>query len=163
MSTYVIFDGDNDQWAYQYVRGWDANPKIPFSFNNSHDLNGMTSAAQNEAYVKTKLRERMKKSDSALVLIGEKTKNLYKFVRWEIDLAIELELPIIAVNLNNSRSQDELCPPIIRDKCVVHVPFKLRPIQHAILNWPREFKGLDLQTKAGGARHFNDDLYRQWE
>ncbi|MCQ0090322.1 TIR domain-containing protein [Pelagivirga sediminicola] len=98
-----------------------------------------------------------------LILIGEKTKNLYKFVRWEIDLAIELELPIIAVNLNNSRFQDELCPPIIRDKCVVHVPFKLRPIQHAILNWPGEFKGLDLQTKAGGARHFNDGLYRQWE
>ena len=100
MSTYVIFDGDNDQWAYRYIRGWDANPNIPFSFYDSHDLDGMTASAQNEAYVKGKLRERMKKSDSVLVLIGETTRHLYKFVRWEIELALELDLPVVAVNLN---------------------------------------------------------------
>jgi len=23
--TYVIFDGDNDMWAYSYMKGWKAN------------------------------------------------------------------------------------------------------------------------------------------
>ena len=37
-----------------------------------------------------------------MVLVGEKTKNLYKFVRWEIELAIKLGLPIIVANLNKT-------------------------------------------------------------
>jgi hypothetical protein len=28
--TYVIFDGDNDQWAYRYMRGWKANERLDF-------------------------------------------------------------------------------------------------------------------------------------
>ena len=69
------------------------------------------------------LRERMKRSKAVIVLIGEKTKNLYKFVRWEVDLAIELDLPIIAVNLNKKNRQDTVrCPAIIRDNSrVVHI------------------------------------------
>ncbi|TIQ15703.1 MAG: hypothetical protein E5X51_36495, partial [Mesorhizobium sp.] len=75
------------------------------------------------------LRNRMNGSSQVLVLIGEKTKNLFRFVRWEMELALDLGLPIIAANLNGSRQQDVSCPPIIRDKCVVHVPFKMKAIK----------------------------------
>lgn len=163
MSTYVIFDGDKDQWAYRYVRGWHANPKIPFSFIDAHDLDTMTSRAQSEEYVKSKLRERMRQSASAMVLIGESTKNLYRFVRWELDLAQSLDLPIIAVNLNGSRRQDTYCPPIIRDTCVVHVPFKLKPIEHAIRYWPSEYRGLSASQRQSGWRQYSDAQYKGWE
>lgn len=162
MSTYVVFDGDNDQWAYRYVRGWHANPRIPFQFVDSHDLDNMTSRAQNEDYVKSKLRERMRQSTAVMVLIGKSTKNLFRFVRWELELALSLDLPIIAVNLNESRVQDSLCPPIIRDHCVVHVPFKLKAIEHAIRHWPTEFQHLSRTERAGGARHYGTDQYRSW-
>lgn len=161
-STYVIFDGDNDQWAYRYVRGWHANPNIPFHFVDAHDLDNMTSRAQNEDYVKSKLRERMRQSSAVIVLIGNSTKNLFRFVRWELELALSLGLPIIAVNLNESRTQDGLCPPIIRDGCVVHVPFKLKAIEHAVRYWPSEFDGLSSTERTKGARHYSADQYRSW-
>ena len=46
--TYVIFDGDKDQWAYQYMRGWQLNDRIDFDFRDAHDLDNMTSRAQGE-------------------------------------------------------------------------------------------------------------------
>lgn len=163
MATYVIFDGDKDQWAYRFVRGWHSNPNIPFQFIDAHDLDNMTSRAQSEEYVKNKLRERMMQSSVAMVLIGEATKNLYRFVRWEMELALSLDLPIIAVNLNGSRQQDTSCPPIIRDRCVVHVPFKLKPIEHALRYWPSEYRGLNSAERAMGARFYSADKYTAWD
>jgi len=36
--TYVIFDGDNDQWAYRFMNGWKANDHIDFNFYDAHDV-----------------------------------------------------------------------------------------------------------------------------
>ena len=32
--TYVIFDGDNYQWAYRYMKGWITNEHIDFDFHD---------------------------------------------------------------------------------------------------------------------------------
>ena len=85
---YVAFDGDKDKWAYAFIKGWKTNNRVDFDFEDAHDLDAMTSRAQNEAYVKANLKERMKKSDALVVIVGESTKKLYKFVRWEIENAI---------------------------------------------------------------------------
>ncbi|RVD25844.1 MULTISPECIES: TIR domain-containing protein [unclassified Mesorhizobium] len=158
--TYVIFDGDEDAWAYRFMKGWNASENVSFEFANAHDLDNMTSRAQDEDYVKRNLRNRMNGSSQVLVLIGEKTKNLFRFVRWEMELALDLDLPIIAANLNGSRQQDASCPPIIRDKCVVHVPFKMKAIKHALANWPSEFHRLSNAQRGDGARSYGESTYR---
>jgi hypothetical protein len=77
-------------------------------------------------------------------LVGEGTKNLYRFVRWEIDLALRKDLPIIAVNLNNLRPQDyERCLFILRHVYAVHVAFKMKVIQHARDHFPDEYTRRD--------------------
>lgn len=122
---YVAFDGDKDKWAYAFMKGWKTNNRVDFDFEDAHDLDAMTSRAQNEAYVKANLKERMKKSDALVVIVGESTKNLYKFVRWEIENAIDLGLPIIVTNLNNKTRMDpDRCPAILKDLSAVHIPFK---------------------------------------
>ena len=154
-AAYVIFDGDNDKWAYAYMNGWKANNNIDFDYPNAHDLDSMTSRAQGEQYVKSKLRERMKNSSAVIVLVGEKTKNLYKYVRWELELALELGLPIIVANLNKSnRKDDNRCPPIIRNACAVHIPYTLDALKHAMAKWPAELRGLSAADKGGGARYY---------
>lgn len=158
--TYVVFDGDNDKWAYSYMKGWKKNDHVDFDFRDAHDLDSMTGRAQDEAYVKRHLRERMNQATAVVVLIGDKTKYLYKYIRWELELARELDLPIIAVNLDNRRAQDdERCPAIIRDKCVVHVPFKMAIIKYALDNWPLEYRGFSREVKAGSARHYKEQVY----
>lgn len=161
--TYVIFDGDNDKWAYAYMLGWKANDKIDFDFRDAHDLDHMTSRAQNEAYVKAQLKERMKKSTSVVVIIGQNTKNLYKFVRWELELALDLGLPIIAVNLNGLRLQDDgRCPPIIRNKCVIHISFHKNMIKYALDEYCPWYRNNATQAdKDGSWRYYNDSYYKQ--
>lgn len=155
-AAYVIFDGDNDRWAYAYMTGWKANKNIDFDYQDAHDLDNMTSRAQGEQYVKSKLRERMQKSSAVIVLLGEKTKNLYKYVRWELDLALELGLPIIAANLNKSNGQDnDRCPAIIRGKAsVVHIPYTLEALKHAMSNFPTFYYGLSREQKAASAQYY---------
>ena len=162
-ATYLIFDGDKDKWGYGFLKGWAKNENIDFEFSDAHDLDSMTGRAQDEYYVKQKLRERMQKSDAVLVIVGEKTKNLYKFVRWELDLALELGLPIVVANLNDKREIDrEFCPPVIRDACAVRIPFRRAAIKPALDNWPRSFRALNAAEKGKGPRHYTAETYRSW-
>jgi hypothetical protein len=155
--TYVIFDGDADKWAYAYMKGWKENDRIDFDFHDAHDLDTMSSRAQGEAYVKSKLKERLKRSSIVVVLIGKNTKNLFRFVRWELDLALEFGLPIVAVNLNKKNRMDsELCPAIIRDVCAVHVPFRMDAIKRALDTWPQEYRTFDARKKAEGNRYYGE-------
>ena len=65
---------------------------------------------------------------------------------------------IVGVNLNGNRNYDaELCPPILRDKYVVHLPFKAKMIQYALDNFPAEYARRD--RSAGGNRYYNDAVY----
>lgn len=141
--TYVIFDGDNDIWAYRFMRGWKANRHIDFDFYDAHDIQAMPRA-HDETYVKGVLGQRLKQTKQAIVLCGEKTKNLYRFVRWEIDSCLERSIPIVVANLNKHRSiDDELCPPILKGKGAMHVAFGARIIKYALDNYatnPTEYK-----------------------
>src|SRR5437016_1734162 len=97
--TYVIFDGDNDMWAYAYMKGWNVNDNMEFDFADAHDIKPLTDRATEET-VRQRLRERLSNTKQALVLVGANTKNLYRFVRWEIETAQKLNLPVVVANLN---------------------------------------------------------------
>jgi hypothetical protein len=157
--TYIIFDGDNDKWAYARMKGWKALEHIDFDFENAHDEYTLTNNASNEVYIKDKLRKRFQNASQVIVLIGESTKNLYKYVRWELEVAQNLNIPIIAVNLNGDRKYNSsTCPPIIRNTYVVHIPFKMRIIKYALDNFPTEFKKRTTNSTNGG-RIYNDSVY----
>jgi uncharacterized protein YegP (UPF0339 family) len=138
--TYVIFSGDEDIWAYRLMKAWHTKKHIDFNFYDAHNLKPLTDRASDET-VKARLRERFANAKQAIVLIGYNTKNLYKFVRWEIEFALDLDLPIIAVNLNGMRTYDpDLCPPILRDKYVIHVSYNARIIKYALDYFPLQYQ-----------------------
>jgi hypothetical protein len=159
-TTYVVFDSDKDRYAYAFMKGWKVNERVEFEFRDAHDLGAMTTRAQDEAYVKSELRKRMQASNQVLVLVGESTKSLSKFVGWEIDLALSFGLPIIVVNLNDKRCMDEdRCPVSLRTGYIVHVSFKRAIIKYALENFPAEFRGRDRAATA--PRIYNDDVYQR--
>jgi len=137
--TYVIFDGDNDMWAYAFMKGWKQNENIDFDFYDAHEINKLLDGSSEET-VKRKLRERLANTKQAIVLIGDSTKNLHRYVRWELETCLNLGIPIVAVNLNGKRSMDDaLCPPIIKDQPVVHVAYRAKIIKHALDNFCDNF------------------------
>lgn len=157
--TYIIFDGDNDKWAYARMKGWKALETIDFDFEDAHEVYSLTDRANDESYIKGKLKKRFENARQVIVLLGEHTKNLYKYVRWELEVAKELDLPIIAVNLNGDRAQNlNTCPPIIRDDYVVYIPYKMKIIKYALDNFPSEYKKREVGSK--GSRIYNDTIYQ---
>ena len=160
--TYIIFDGDNDKWAYGRMKGWKALETIDFDFEDAHDEYPLTDRANDENYIKSKLKKRFATATQVIVLIGNSTKNLYKYVRWELEVAQELDLPIIAVNLNGKRAQDDdLCPPIIKDEYVVHIPFKMKIIKHTLDNFPPIYRKKTKDQK--GPLYYPDTVYTKLE
>ncbi len=136
--VYVCFDADEDMNFYKPLKMWSANENIDFHINNAHDMTNIRIFT--EENIKRHLRERMKNSKLMLVLIGEKTKNLYKYVRWEMELALEMDIPIIGVNINKKNGIDNnLCPPILKGKPVVHIPYSKNAILYAMKNWPEYY------------------------
>ena len=157
--TYVIFDGDNDMWAYAYMKGWNQNEHIDFNFYDAHDIRPLTDRA-GENTVKDALRERMASARQVIVLVGEHTKNLYRFVRWEIDLAMAKDLPIIIVNLNDKREYDpDRCPPILSRHYAVHISFQMKIIQRSLDNFPDFYAKRD--PTATGPLYYKDSVYSQ--
>lgn len=139
-TCYACFDGDNDIRYYRLMQAWHENESFDFTFKNAHDL-AQARDTSSEETIKKSLRLRLNASDVFIVLIGQSTKHLYKFVRWEIEVAISMGIPIIAVNLDKSRSMNStLCPPILKNELVIHVPFGHKIINYAIKNWPSSYK-----------------------
>lgn len=134
--TYVAFDADTDIRYYRLMQAWHANDGIDFDFNNAHDLTTIRSASGEEA-IKASLRERMRNSKNLVILIGENTKNLRKYVPWEIEIAKKANLPIIAANLNGSKKFDsDRCPATLRGELSIHIPFEVGIMQYALDHWP---------------------------
>jgi len=155
--TYVIFDGDQDHWGFGFLKGWRNNHRIDFDFDDAHSLFTLTERAKDEAYIKAKLRGRFVYTSEVIVIIGESTRFLYKYVRWELEVALSLGLPIIAVNLNNRRSLDwNLCPPIIRETGAVHISFKLAIIRYAL----QDFTATPRPLRSGSDYYYPERVYR---
>ena len=157
--TYIAFDGDNDMHYYRLMTAWKAHDGFSLNFHNAHDQNTARASSQEES-IKRQLRERFANSKLLVVLIGESTRYLTKFVKWELEVALRLGLPVIGVNLNGSRQMDDRCPPTIRDQLVVYISFNHKIIEHAMEHWPDEFHRLRSEGTTGN-RHYTDDVYRQ--
>lgn len=155
--TYIAFDGDEDIRYYRLMTAWKAHDGFSLNFNNAHDINNANDSSQVES-IKRQLRERFANSKVFIVLIGEKTKNLTKFVKWELEVALALGLPIIGVNLNGSRSADDRCPATIRDELVIYIPFEHDIMEYALDHWPERHAALKKEGKSG-AYKYTDSIY----
>jgi len=141
------------------MKGWRSKEGIDFNFYDAHEIRPLTNRASEET-VKRSLRERMSNAKQVVVLVGESTKDLYRFVRWEIELAVRLGLPIIVVNLNNERNIDSnRCPPLLRDHCAIHVAFKMKIIKFALDGFPEWYN--EEGHLHSGPRYYENRVYQQ--
>ncbi|MFT8247172.1 TIR domain-containing protein [Roseomonas sp. BN140053] len=157
--TYIAFDGDEDMHYYRLMTAWKAHDGFSMNFHNAHDLNTARDSSLEES-IKKQLRERFANSKLLIVLIGEKTRYLTKFVKWEMEVALKLDLPIVGVNLNGSRKKDARCPPTIREELAIYVPFEHDIIEYAMDHWPDSHKKHKNNGNTG-AYFYKDETYEK--
>lgn len=134
--TYVCFDGDNDIRYYNLMKAWKQNDNTDFNFYDAHDLNTALDSSLEET-IKRKLKERLNNTKIFVILLGEHTKNLTKFVKWEMEQAMAMELPIIVVNINGKRVKDnDLYPKnTLGNYLTINVSFNSKIMQYALEHW----------------------------
>lgn len=140
-----------DLHYYRLMLAWKENEHIDFSFADCQLAQEIDS--ENEAYIKRKCRERIAMAGTFISLIGKDTRSKHKYVRWELEVALEKGCRIIGVNLDGSRQiVDAICPPIIKDIGAIFVPFSPKIVAHALENY---------EVNDKGNWHYKDDIYRQ--
>lgn len=158
--TYIAFDADSDIHYYRLMQAWTQNDNTEFNFYNAHEVCSIQPWSSEESKKKA-LRERMLNSKVFILLVGDKTKFQNTYVRWEIEQALKLGLPIISVNVDGKRYMDEnRCPLILRDELAIHVSFNPAIIQYALEHWPSIAESYKLEGKSG-AYYFKDSVYKE--
>ena len=128
--TFVGFSS-TDIHYYRLMLAWKANEKIDFNFTNCQLDKEINS--ENEAYIKSRCRERLDMAGTLAVLIGQDTRSKHKYVRWEMEVAIEKDCRIIGINIDKSRRVvAATCPPIIRNIGAIFVPFSPKIVAYAL-------------------------------
>jgi len=156
--VFVSFDGDSDISYYRLMLAWKQSDYSSFNFYNAHDLSSARDTST-EYSIKVSLQTRLRETKVFVLLVGNNTKYLYKFVRWEIEQALSRGLPIICVNLNGVRHMDaENCPAILRDELAMHVSFNAKIIEHALGNWPSQHSGFKTKGESG-PYYYNKNIY----
>jgi hypothetical protein len=156
--TFVSFDGDTDMHYYRLMTAWKQNDGFDFNFYDAHDINTARDSSQEES-IKAALAERMRNSKVFVLLVGEKTRYLTKFVKWEIEQAIKRNLPMIIVNLGGKLSMDsERCPPAAQSALAIHIPFRADIMQYALDNWPNSHETHRNEGKTG-PYYYRDEVY----
>lgn len=125
-SIFVSYRYSGDAKYKNLLKAWSANHKFDLSFD---DFSNDISVDSTEALViKDAILKKMRKSDIFLCIVGSNT-HKSKWVSWEIEKAIELEMPIVAVKINKSFSS----PPLLKGNNVSWaLSFKEKSITKAL-------------------------------
>lgn len=157
--VYVSMDADNDIRYYYLMKAWRQNDNTEFSFHDAHDINNILDKSEDS--IKAGLQERFRNTKVFVLLVGEHTRYLYKYVRWEIEEAIKRKIPCIVVNLDGKRSMNsEKCPPIIRDELALHISFNSKILQYALEHWPESEANYRKDGKTG-AYYYKEEVYQK--
>lgn len=148
--TFVGFSS-TDIHYYRLMLAWKKNEHIDFNFADCQL--GQEINSENEAYIKRKSRERIDMAGTFISLIGQDTRSKHKYVRWEIEVALEKGCRIIGVNLDGARQMvKETCPPILQNVGAIFVPFSPNIVAYALANWAMQ---------ADDAWYYKDETYKQ--
>lgn len=150
-------DADSDLRYYYLMKAWKQSDHSSFNFYDAHDINNIYD--KSDESIKAGLQERFRDSKVFVLLVGDSTRYLYKYVRWEIEQAIKRQLPIIVVNINGTRTRDDIkCPPIIKNELAIHVSFNTKILEYALEHWPASHY-IKLKLEDKNSYHYQPETY----
>jgi hypothetical protein len=158
--TFLIVDPVGDAGALAILRGWREHSGVRFDWRDATDLSAEDMTA--EAY-RAEIDRRIGQASAVAMLVGPTFKALRGGLRPQVEAALRSGLPIIAMNLNGNRKHDlPRLPKMLHDRCVLHVSFEQRIVQHALDQWPGEFQQASEEVRAKGPRCYEPPVYRHF-
>lgn len=161
--TYVCFASE-DITQYRLMTAWVANENIDFNFYDAHETALVRDTSQQDT-VRRRLRERLSNTKQAILLVSGVTRaaaaDTSRFLYYEMEVLLRLELPIVIANLNQSReAQTSRIPAALSDHYTISVSFQAKIIQYALDNYVPEFTTNLTATKPKtGAYQYKPSVY----
>lgn len=141
--TFISFASENIG-SYRLMQAWKTNKNIDFNFYDAHDINTALDTSSPDT-IKRRLRERLSNAKQVIVLIGDGTRlkaaRDSSFIHYEIEVIKNLGIPVILVNLNQSRVvQSHRIPTALNNPLhTISVSFQSKIIKYALDNFPDDF------------------------
>ena len=132
------------------MEAWRENQHIEFNFYDAHDLYVSRDDSKPET-IKRNLRERLKNAKQ-IILLGSKDGKKKggdgkSFLAHEVEVILELKLPVIVANLDGDRAINQaFIPSPLSDYYSMSVSFQPKIIMYALDNYAESFAS---STKKG--------------
>jgi hypothetical protein len=158
--TYVAFASE-DIRSYRLMEAWRENQKIDFNFYDAHDLYVSRDTSKPET-IKRNLRYRMKNAKQVVLLGSPAAKKKggdgQSFLAYELQVAIEFNLPIVVAHLDGSRggnSANYPKPLADADYYTISVSYQPKIIQYALDKYAPGYATSDTT----GERIYKESVY----
>ncbi|EHR6926458.1 TIR domain-containing protein [Vibrio parahaemolyticus] len=164
--TFISFASE-DIKSYRLMQAWKENENIDFNFFDAHDLNTALDTSTPET-IKRRLRERLANAKQVILLVGDETKKKAakstSFISYEVDVISGLDIPVIIVNLNQSRvSENNRIPTkLTGDIYTISTSFQPKIIKYALDNFPEQYeknKKDSSEKRKKGPYYYKDFVY----
>ncbi|MWJ17918.1 molecular chaperone Tir [Clavibacter michiganensis subsp. michiganensis] len=159
--TYIAFASE-DISSYRLMEAWRDNDNIDFTFADAHDLYVSRDSSKAET-IKANLRDRMKNAKQVVLLGSAKGKakggDGSSFLAYEIQVAMELNLPIVIANLDGDTKIDRnfIPKPLLDDDYyTLSVSFRPGIIIYALDNYAPGFAA----SNKTGPHYYKDSVYK---
>ena len=152
---YVAYDANNDHKYFEELSTWVQTDESKFDLFNGYDILKKIDKV-NDDILKEELRSRMAEADVCLLVVGDKTKSYRKVTRWQVETAINKNMPIIVINPNGIRTVDFDKVPTAIKKCLsLHIAYQPLILEFALKNWPLSHSGYLEKEKKHTIRYAN--------
>ncbi|MEU2428151.1 TIR domain-containing protein [Streptomyces sp. NPDC007861] len=162
--TYVAFASE-DIRSYYLMKAWRENEHIDFDFFDAHDINAALDTSQPET-IRRRLGERLSNTKQTVVLLSSTTKpkagRSSSFLYYEIEAIKRRNLPVVFVNLDQSRTvQSAKIPATLADHYSINVSFQPAIIRYALDDHVERFnKNLAAVNPLTGPYQYKAHVYK---
>lgn len=154
VKTYVSFNETKDNESFETLKKFKDIENLSYISINEKDIEG-----KSEEEAKKIIKNKMKGSNLFVLLIGENCRNNER-IRLEIEVAKELKVKFICINLNGITKCDSRSPESLFKVFRIYVPLIEKAYKHAIEMFTNEEDYKKLSTRyPNTAINLNKEFY----
>lgn len=146
---FVIFDFEKDLKLYNEMETWKNSEGESFNLVNSYETYKLLDKEQDEK-IKELINLKIEGSSLATIILGQGIKSMRKLVKWQIEAAITLNIPLVVMNLNRIQSVDyDRVPSALKNVLALHTIFDPTMLEVSLHDWVIKFRDFKNNDKKG--------------
>jgi hypothetical protein len=144
----------------EQMQEWELSNGDKFNFIDGLDLYNQLDKVSDDI-LKAQVKERMNLADIYVLIVNKTTKSYRRFIRWQVEHAINSGIPLIAINANGIRSVDyDRIPTVLKKNIAIHIAFQAKILEYAIQNWPSSFREYQAKEIKNSFK-YSEEVYNQ--